>query len=74
MAEHTLDCRGMKCPQPTLKMTVKAMDLAKGDTLTVQADCATFEKDVKAWVTRTKNLLVLYREDKGVKSAKVQIL
>lgn len=71
MADHQLDARGLKCPQPTLKMTVKIMDLRPGDTLTILADCDTFEKDVRSWAQRTKNVLMFVRENGGHKLAKV---
>ena len=32
MAE-ILDCKGMKCPQPVLKLSIKANTLAAGSTL-----------------------------------------
>ncbi|MFO0553188.1 MAG: sulfurtransferase TusA family protein [Polyangiaceae bacterium] len=71
MADHQLDARGLKCPQPTLKMTIKIMDLRPGDTLTVTADCPTFEKDVRSWADRTKNVLMFVRDDGKNKLAKV---
>ena len=46
---ETLDCKGLKCPQPVLKIAIKARSLDKGTTLEVQADCTTFADDVKKW-------------------------
>ena len=54
MAILTLDAKGLKCPQPTLKITVMAVKMKSGDVLEVVADCDTFEKDVRDWCVRTK--------------------
>ena len=49
MAVSSLDARGLKCPQPTLKITVMSVKMKPGDVLEVIADCPTFEKDVRDW-------------------------
>jgi tRNA 2-thiouridine synthesizing protein A len=73
MAETKLDTRGLKCPQPTLKMTATAMTMKKGDTLTVLADCASFEADVRKWVDLTKNVLISIRDQDGHKVATIRL-
>ena len=45
MAVEILDTLGMKCPQPVLKIAVRAPDMKPGDILEVLGDCPTFEKD-----------------------------
>jgi tRNA 2-thiouridine synthesizing protein A len=72
MATHTLDARGLKCPQPTLKVAAMAVKIPKGDVLEVQADCPTFEKDIRDWCTRSKKVLLWIKEDGGAKKAQVQ--
>ncbi|MBI5445019.1 MAG: sulfurtransferase TusA family protein [Deltaproteobacteria bacterium] len=72
MATQTLDCVGLKCPQPTLKITVTACKMKAGDILEVKADCATFEKDVREWCTRSKKAL-LWIKDEGGGQKKAQI-
>lgn len=73
MAVVTLDAIGLKCPQPTIQMTIKALKLRKGDVLDVVADCATFENDVKNWCRRNgKVLLWLRDEGDGVRRCQVQ--
>lgn len=54
MAVTNIDARGLQCPQPTLKVTAMSVKMKPGDVLEVVADCATFEKDVKEWCTRSK--------------------
>jgi len=68
-----LDARGLKCPQPTIQMTIKALKMKKGDVLEVIADCFTFENDLKNWCRRNnKTLLWLRDEGEGVKRCQVQ--
>lgn len=65
MATKTLDCKGLKCPQPTLKMTVAINSMAKGDILEVIADCPTFVDDLKGWSARTKKTVVWVKDNPG---------
>ena len=67
MATQTLDCLGLKCPQPTLKVTVMATKMKPGDVLEVTADCGTFEKDVRDWCTRSKKTLLWIKDEGGAK-------
>jgi tRNA 2-thiouridine synthesizing protein A len=65
MATQTLDCIGLKCPQPTLKITVLATRMQVGDTLEVTADCPTFEKDVREWCIRAKKTMLWCKDEGG---------
>jgi TusA-related sulfurtransferase len=67
MPLHTIDALGLKCPQPTLKITVQATKMQPGDLLEVLADCPTFEKDVRDWCTRSKKVLLTMRDEGGGK-------
>jgi tRNA 2-thiouridine synthesizing protein A len=69
---QTLDARGLKCPQPTLKITVMAMKMKTGDVLEAVADCDTFEKDVRDWCTRTKKVLLWIRSEGNDKRCQIQ--
>ena len=75
MATKVLDLRGLKCPQPTLKMTVEVRStMKKGDVLEVVADCPTFENDVKGWCSRMKKVLLWMKDESdSVKRCQVQI-
>ena len=55
---ETLDCKGLKCPQPVLKIALKARTLAAGTTLEVHADCPTFGDDVRKWCADSGKVLV----------------
>lgn len=72
MATQVLDCVGMKCPQPTLKVTVASNKMKAGDILEVVADCSTFESDIKEWCARTKKTL-LWCKDEGGGKKRLQI-
>jgi tRNA 2-thiouridine synthesizing protein A len=74
MAVEVLDTVGLKCPQPVLKIAVKAPDMKKGDILEVIGDCPTFEKDVRTWCERLgKVLLSVKDEGEGKKRIQIQI-
>lgn len=72
MALQVLDARGLKCPQPTLKITTMAVRMQPGDVLEATADCPTFEKDVRDWCARSKKLLVWVKEEGGAKKVRIQ--
>ncbi|AGX88219.1 sulfurtransferase TusA family protein [Candidatus Symbiobacter mobilis] len=72
MATQILDCIGLKCPQPSLKVTILAAKMKPGDVLEVVADCATFEKDIREWCGRAKKTLLWVREE-GAKTKRIQI-
>lgn len=73
MATHSMDARGLKCPQPTLRMTSEILKLKKGDILEITADCDTFEDDLKGFVTRMRKTLLWVRAENGFKRAQVRV-
>jgi tRNA 2-thiouridine synthesizing protein A len=72
MAVSVLDARGLKCPQPTLKITVLSVKMKPGDVLEVVADCPTFEKDVRDWCSRARKTLLWVREEGTAKKVQIQ--
>ena len=73
MAQKAIDARGLKCPQPQLKMLTESHSMKKGDILEVVADCATFESDVRQWCQRTKRALLWMRVEGTAKRCQVQV-
>jgi len=74
MSETTLNCKGLRCPEPTLKLTAVAIKLKSGDFISVQADCPTFEKDLRGWCQRMKKILIFIREESdGSKLAQIKM-
>lgn len=59
-----LDCSGMQCPGPLLKVFEGMQGLNDGQVLEVRASDPGFTKDVAAWCKRTGNTL-LYNEKEG---------
>jgi tRNA 2-thiouridine synthesizing protein A len=73
MAVEVLDTVGMKCPQPILKIAVKAPDMQPGDILEVLGDCPTFEKDVRKWCERLNKVLLSVQNEEHNRK-RIQIL
>ncbi len=62
--EIDLDLRGLKCPQPILKIQSKSSTLPVGTILKVSADCSTFERDLNIWTNKTgKTILECMKTD-----------
>jgi len=72
MRLEVLNTLGKKCPEPILKIAVKAADIESGDILEVLGDCPTFERDVRTWCERTGRVL-LSLNDEGQDQKRVQI-
>lgn len=72
MATYTLDTLGLKCPQPVLKVAVKAKELQPGDMLEVTADCESFPKDIVAWCEKTGKTLLFCNTEGGKHTAQIQ--
>ena len=62
-----LDTLGMKCPQPVVKIAVKAPDMKPGDILEILGDCPTFERDVLTWCKRLEKDVLSVKDDGGDK-------
>lgn len=58
MAKETLDCLGLKCPQPVLKVALLSRKLPAGTVLEVLADCPAFPADIKKWCLRQGRVLL----------------
>lgn len=72
MTTHTLDAKGMRCPQPILKITAMLPQVGPGDVLEVTADCATFEDDVRKWCDRMNKTLLAVNKSGDIVTAQIQ--
>jgi tRNA 2-thiouridine synthesizing protein A len=72
MTTHSLDAKGMRCPQPILKITSMLPQIAPGDVLEVTADCATFEDDVSKWCARMNKTLLAINKTGDLTIAQIQ--
>jgi tRNA 2-thiouridine synthesizing protein A len=58
-----IDCTGMRCPQPVLKLAVETAETPAGTVVEIVGDCPTFEKDIRTFCDRRKKTLLSVRED-----------
>jgi TusA-related sulfurtransferase len=75
MAENRIrvDARGIACPGPITEL-VKAYRSAKnGDVIEVLATDPGFKPDVEAWVKRTGNQLLEFRQEGGTYIAVIKV-
>ncbi|NEA36695.1 sulfurtransferase TusA family protein [Streptomyces sp. SID13031] len=62
----TLDCRGMLCPLPVIKLAQAFPQLAIGETITVLADDPAAATDIPAWCRMRSQELVSAEDDQYV--------
>jgi tRNA 2-thiouridine synthesizing protein A len=58
-----IDCSGMRCPQPVLKLAVETADTPVGTVVEIIGDCPTFEKDIRTFCDRRRKTLLSVRPD-----------
>ena len=74
MATIALDLKGLKCPQPSMKVASAIMGAKPGDIIEGTADCATFEDDVRGVCKRwNKVLLAVRTTGPGIKMIQIQV-
>lgn len=64
--DATLDCRGLSCPMPIVKLAQKIKEIQPGQVLELLADDIGAKDDVPAWCKRTGNGLLGSEENNGV--------
>lgn len=62
MADVYLDCTGIKCPMPIVKISKAMQDLLPGETLEVEATDPAFSPDLTAWLKKMGHELVTLSE------------
>ena len=58
-----IDCSGMRCPQPVLKLAVETSETPPGTVVEIVGDCPTFEKDIRTFCERRRKTLLSIRPD-----------
>ncbi|MGQ9857124.1 MAG: sulfurtransferase TusA family protein [Thermodesulfobacteriota bacterium] len=71
-ADRSLDCKGLACPMPIVKLGKAIKELSSGQILEVVADDPGFEADVRAWCETTGHTLRGLEADGGVLRAYVE--
>lgn len=65
MTDETLDCTGLMCPMPIVKLAKKMKEMDSGQVLELVADDVGSKQDVPAWCKRTGNELIDQKEEGG---------
>jgi tRNA 2-thiouridine synthesizing protein A len=71
MADVQLDCQGLNCPIPIVRISQTMKPMHAGQTLEVTANDPAFSADVRAWVTKMGHEL-LALEDGVVQRAVIR--
>lgn len=71
--EELLDCRGMKCPLPMLKLINLVHSCQQGTLIRMLGDCETFEEDIRRWCGKSTSTLISLVDLDNFKEAKIQI-
>ena len=66
-----LDCTGMNCPLPIVRISQAMRQITPGELLRVTASDPAFGADVSAWVRKTGHELVEF-SDHGVQTAVIR--
>ncbi len=64
-ADHTLDCTGLTCPMPVIKLTHAVRKMKSGEVIEMTATDPGAEEDVERWVDKTGHTLLKMVIDGG---------
>ncbi len=67
-----MDCTGMRCPQPVLRLAAETVETPAGTIVEVVGNCATFERDMRAFCERRKKTLLGIRSDGATTSIRIR--
>jgi tRNA 2-thiouridine synthesizing protein A len=67
VAVQVLNTLGLKRPQPTVRIALKAADMKPGDILEILGDSPCFERDVRTWCERLRKHILFVRNEVGNK-------
>jgi len=66
VSDRTLDCLGLFCPMPVLKVRDAIKNMVPGQILMMLSDDPASEADMKSWTARTGHELVEVDRDGAV--------
>ncbi len=66
VADHRLDCTGLVCPVPVLRLRKAVEAMKVGEILEMTATDVATVVDVQAWTRRTGHELLQYTEQSGL--------
>jgi len=61
--DETLDCKGLMCPMPIVKLAKKMKEMQVGKVVELISDDVGSKEDVPAWCSRTGNELVEMKQE-----------
>jgi tRNA 2-thiouridine synthesizing protein A len=61
--DETLDCMGLMCPMPIVKLAKKMKEMQVGKVVELISDDPGSKEDVPAWAQRTGNEVVETKQD-----------
>ena len=64
-ADLTLDCKGLSCPMPIIKLAKTVKKMKSGEVLEMIGTDPGSKEDVPAWCGKTGNELLEQAEDDG---------
>ena len=64
--DETLDCKGLSCPMPIVKLAQTMKGMEQGKVLELLADDIGSKVDVPAWCNRTGNECLGMEEEGGI--------
>lgn len=65
-ADQTLDCKGLSCPMPILKLAKEIKNLESGKVLEMLGTDPGSKSDVPKWCDKTGNEFLGQEEDGGI--------
>lgn len=66
MSNVDLDCKGLNCPMPIVKISRAMKEVQPGCTLTVTASDPSFKADIEAWVSKMNQRLMSFSDMDGI--------
>lgn len=61
MIDATLDCKGLRCPMPIVRLSQAIRKLHEGGRIEVEATDAAFEPDLQAWARQLGHSVVSFQ-------------
>ena len=61
MIDAKLDCRGLRCPMPIVRLSQAIRKLQDGEHIEVEATDAAFEPDLQAWARQLGHAVVSFQ-------------
>jgi tRNA 2-thiouridine synthesizing protein A len=67
-----LDCLGMRCPMPIVRLSMAMKPLEPGALIEVSADDPVFRPDIEAWARKTGHSIESFETTDGIVTAVVR--